>query len=154
MPKVSLDFTRMKRDWQGQQEARTWVVGSKVNWTAVAKNYSVHQPVDQMQLAHNGGQIVQALVEHTSISPKHFTTAYVQQTGKPCARRANQRSQAGTTVACHTSLSGPERQKEKLYEEGRICKPIAIVPRQYELIKFTFGTADVQVRQKNKRKGW
>ena len=56
---VSLQYGKMEWNYQKLvKDARSWKSGSKVNWTQVAKDYGVHQPLDVSKLAANGGQIV------------------------------------------------------------------------------------------------
>ena len=87
--KVSLNYSATTWDWQALvAEAKGWPDGRRVNWSDVAWQYHVHQVADKEALAHNGGQIVQAVLVDAGIDVTQFYTAQGVQMGAPRARRA------------------------------------------------------------------
>ena len=66
----------MTWDWQSLvDDAKTWEDDRHVNWQDVSRQYGVHQLTDHGKLAANGGQIVQAILQHAGIDIERFRTA-------------------------------------------------------------------------------
>ena len=98
---VSLDFNRMTWDWQSLvDDAKTWEDGRHVNWQDVSRQYGVHQLTDPGKLAANGGQIVQAVLQHAGIDIERFRNAQAK------------RLKSGVAVPMHTSISDLEKKKK------------------------------------------
>ena len=142
---VSLDFDRMTWDWQRLvDDARTWEDGRHVNWQDVSRQYGVHQLTDPGKLAANGGQIVQAVLQHAGIDIERFRNAHGQELGTPRVRRSAKRLKSGVAVPMHTSIADLEKKKESLYENGTLVRPINIVEREYKQIRFTPDSCELQ----------
>ena len=129
---VTVNYEKYTWSWQALvEDAKTWAPGKKINWQEVARQYAVHQANDTSKLAANGGQIVRAVLEDNGIETTQFVSGTGKQTGDPRARRAAKRTAQGIALPAHTPVANLEKEKEKKYEEGVLCRPIPIAPRQY-----------------------
>ena len=142
---VSVNYDKYKWSWQALvEDAKSWAPGKQVNWQEVARQHAVHQANDTAKLAANGGQIVRAVLEDNGINTTQFVSGKGTQTGRPRARRAAKRTTYGVALPAHTPVSILEKEKEKKYEEGVLCRPIAIAPRQYTQETFNQTTGKLE----------
>ena len=147
--KVNLNYSAMTWDWQALvAEAKGWSDGRRVNWSDVARQYRVHQVADKEALAHNGGQIVQAVLVDAGIDVTQFYTAQGVQTGAPRARRAVRRSANGIAVPQHTPLRVLQEHAKEMDEDGTLIKAINIVPREFKQVIFSNDKQALSTRTK------
>lgn len=133
--KVSLNYGAMQWDWKALvDEAKLWEKGRVVNWSAVARQYGIHEVKDTTKLSPKGGQIARAVLEDHAISTTHFFTGKGTQTGAPRTRRTLRRTGHGISVPQHMSVARLEQQAEEKYISSEVSRPIDIVPRDYEQV--------------------
>lgn len=85
--------------------------------------YGVHKPSDPANLGGN----VQAVLTDAGIDITQFTHRHNQQTETSCTRRSLKRSQSGVALPAPRSLMDLEREKERLYENGTLCRAMNVV---------------------------
>ncbi len=135
---VTLQYAKFNWDWKGLvAEAKGWEDGQVVNWSALARKYGIHETLNQDKLAANGGQIAQAVLRDAGVDVTCFNTGKHLQTGQSRCRRSFRRTRSGVAVPSKPTLKALQDKKHSMYENGMICRSIAIVPKQYEQVKFT-----------------
>lgn len=146
---VTLQYAKFNWDWKGLvAEAKGWEDGQVVNWSALARKYGIHETLNQDKLAANGGQIAQAVLRDAGVDVTCFNTGKHLQTGQSRCRRSFRRTRSGVAVPSKPTLKALQDKKHSMYENGMICRSIAIVPKQYEQVKFTEESSVLQVIRK------